>query len=148
MSRAAFFGCEIWGDCIQDIETYHDLMQAIGCPKFSSSEVSGPVATCLCRSVLFMRKQRRVISGTECMLMQGYPRDLLQNSNEQANHRLQELAGNSFNGFAMLVIMLAIFCCIPLQALVRKKYFRDRSLGSEPWREHDCSGSCLCQPHF
>lgn len=92
-----------------DARTWHDLNPTLT----FRSEVIGQVLTIVCTSVVLDRKMKKILSGIEIMSLQGYPRDLCCEAYATNTH-LTELAGNSFNIYAFIAMILALFVALDL----------------------------------
>ena len=92
-------------------DTYHDLMPSL---QVRCSEVAGATNTIVCNSVLFDRRNKKVISGRELMMLQGYPEALLDAGSNPSNSQLTELAGNAYNAFSFSNILLSMLATVPI----------------------------------
>jgi len=88
----------------QSARTFHDLHPTL---KFQS-EVTGCTNTIVCTSVLYDRIRKRVLSGAELLLLQGYPKSALFQEGLPSNAHCTELAGNAMNGFCIAAIYQAL----------------------------------------
>ena len=102
MQEVAYYQCHRQRD-VCGKSTYHDLNMSL---KYFS-ESAELVQTIVCSSTIFDRKNKKVLSGAELLMLQGYPpEDVLKYPS--SNHQLTELAGNCFNGFAIGAIIIAM----------------------------------------
>ena len=76
--------------------------------------MAGATNTIVCNSVLFDRRNKKVISGRECMALQGYPEGLLDAGSKFSNSQLTELAGNAYNAFSFSNILLSMLATVPI----------------------------------
>jgi len=104
MQEAAFFHCARPRSAEeQHARTFHDLQPSL---KFLSSVVD-QTNTIVCTSVIFDRLRKKVLSGLELLLLQGYPLELLLRDDLPSNVHMTELAGNAFNAWAVLAVMVS-----------------------------------------
>jgi site-specific DNA-cytosine methylase len=102
---------------IRGLPTYHDLMPNLAW----LSEIKNVLPTITCGAILFDRLNKRVLSGFESLLAQGFDlNQLLAHDRQLSNSNLMELAGNAFNGFAVSAIVVSTLTVYPWsQAEVR-----------------------------
>ena len=94
---------------VESQDTYHDINMSM---RFENSK-AGSVPCIVCSSSLWSWRWRKHIWGAEAMVLQGFPWTVLKqqaavNGGWLSHRHLQEMAGNSFNGFALS----SIVCCI------------------------------------
>jgi len=84
--------------------TFHDLQPTL---RFGS-EIHDQVNTIVCTSTILDRLNKRVLTGIDLMLLQGYPVDKLIAEALPNNAQLTEMAGNAFNAWALQTIFTAL----------------------------------------
>lgn len=69
----------------------------------------------------YLYDRHRFLTGFECLVIQGYPRNYLQGviskDAEHSDRDLMDLAGNSFSGNIMLAFAMALITCFPKTAI-------------------------------
>jgi len=86
-----------------DLRTFHDLQPTL---KFES-QVVNEVNTVVCTATIFDRLRKKILSGYELLLLQGYPKALLNAAPLPSNLQMTELGGNSFNAHVLAAINMA-----------------------------------------
>lgn len=99
-------------------DTYHDINMSL---RYENCKVG--LAPCVvCSSSLFSRRWVKHLTGSESMVLMGFPWEVLNmialDHGWLSHKRMMELAGNAFNGYMMTAIISAILvsCGWPLHA--------------------------------
>ena len=116
-----------------DVETFHDLNPTL---RFNSCSI-GTVMTIICSATIYAAKEKRLLHGAELYALQGYPLKciLFGGAKKISSRQATELAGNSFNGFAIVAILLGL-----LQSSEFPKLFKEAA--EEPTDDEQTSSEC------
>ena len=64
--------------------------------------------------MLWLRRDRRLLWGPECLRMQGFPFHRIAHS-RYSHQDFMTLSGNTFNGFAFAAFVMAVMCTVPFE---------------------------------
>eukprot|EP00971_Amphidinium_carterae_P336684 6473191-Amphidinium_carterae.2 len=107
----------VLGHAFQDVPglCFVDCYQSLG-REFTSNEPA-VISTIVPGSKIWSIAQRRVLLGKELLAIQMMPLELLDVAVKQgvSDHRMADLAGNSFTGSVFGSVALAALACAPLQ---------------------------------